>query len=240
MCPDHREHRGAHPEDRKLFAEERLNTLRTANSDLSWLLSRGYAMTSSLKLVGDRYTLTERQRTAISRASCTDEARIGRNERALPWESLSGAEVAIDGFNLLITLEAALGGGLILHCRDGCLRDLASMHGSYRSVQETELALTLIGDALEAVAPSSVLWLLDSPVSNSGRLASAIRTLARERNWPWQVELVFNPDAVLRVSEQIVVTSDSLILDAAARWVNVSAFLIHEQIPDAWILDLRS
>jgi hypothetical protein len=240
MCPDHRQHRGAHPEDRSLFAPERLDTLRTATADLSWLLSRGYAMTSSLKLVGDRYNLQERQRTAISRATCTDQARREREQRSLPWESLHGADIEIDGFNLLITLEAAFGGGLIMHCRDDCLRDLASMHGSYRAVQETEPALELIGTTLEAVAPRSVLWLLDSPVSNSGRLAQTLRTLAQERHWPWQVEAVFNPDALLRVSEQVVVSSDSVILDSAARWVNAAAHLIHRHVPDAWLADFRS
>lgn len=239
MCPDHRQHRGAHPEDRHLFALERLDTLRTATADLSWLLSRGYAMTSSLKLVGDRYNLQERQRTAIARAACTDQARRERSSRSLPWESLHGTDIEIDGFNLLITIEAALGGGLIMHCQDDCLRDLASMHGSYRAVQETDPALELIGTTLEAVSPRSVLWLLDSPVSNSGRLAQNLRTLAQERSWPWQVETVFNPDALLRVSEQIVVSSDSVILDSASRWVNVASHLIYHHVPQAWLADFR-
>ena len=240
MCPDHRHHRGAHPEDPRLFAPERLDSLRTATADLAWLLTHGYAMTSSLKLVGDRYMLTERQRTAISRASCSDQAKEARTQKALPWESLKGEEIAIDGFNLLITLEAALGHGLIMHCRDDCYRDLASMHGSYRAVQETEPALEIIGNALEAIAPKSVLWLLDSPVSNSGRIAGELRTLARSRNWPWDVELVFNPDAVLRVSGNIVISSDSVILDDAVRWVNAAAHLIHNRIPNAWLTDFRS
>jgi hypothetical protein len=33
-----------------------------AVEELSWLLTRGYPPTSTLKLVGDRYALTERQR----------------------------------------------------------------------------------------------------------------------------------------------------------------------------------
>ncbi len=55
--PDRRKHRGPHPEDRRLFAPEALPRLRAAAGDLSWLLSRGYAPESSLKLVGDRYAL---------------------------------------------------------------------------------------------------------------------------------------------------------------------------------------
>src|SRR6266404_1471952 len=43
----------------------------------------------------------------------------------------------IDGFNLILTLESALGGGVMLVGRDGCYRDMASVHGTYRRVEET-------------------------------------------------------------------------------------------------------
>jgi hypothetical protein len=190
MCPDHRQHRGAHPEDRRLFDMEPLDALRVAASDLAWLLSRRYALTSSLKLVGDRYTLKERQRIALSRAVCSDQARMRRAASELPWECLAGEDIALDGFNLLITLEAALGGGLIMNCQDGCFRDLASMHGSYKAVQETAAALDILGTALESAGVRSAFWLLDSPVSNSGRVAQTLRAIALERGWKWEAELV--------------------------------------------------
>ena len=50
---------------------------------------------------------------------------------------------------------------------------MASMHGSYRNVDETEPALTLIGEVLNAFRPSECCWYLDRPVSNSGRLRLA-------------------------------------------------------------------
>ena len=50
--------------------------------------------------------------------------------------------------NQLITIEAALSGGLIFRGRDGCFRDLASIHGTYRKVEETLPALNLIGSFL--------------------------------------------------------------------------------------------
>ena len=61
--PDRRNHRGAHPQDRLLFASDPAEPdLRRATSDLNWLLTRGYASVSALKLVGDRYALYARQR----------------------------------------------------------------------------------------------------------------------------------------------------------------------------------
>jgi hypothetical protein len=55
--PDQRHHRGPHPEDRELFSSDAVPSLHSAASDLSWLLTRGYASPGALKLVGDRYTL---------------------------------------------------------------------------------------------------------------------------------------------------------------------------------------
>ena len=239
MCPDQRQHRGAHPADRVLFAPERVPTLRTAATELCWLLTRGYQIKSALKLVGDRHSLTERQRLALARAACSDQSLTHRSETCVPLERLCGERVVIDGFNLMITLEAALSGGLLLLCRDGCLRDLASVHGSYRSVQETERAVNLIGATLATLGVGSAQWLLDRPVSNSGRLAVKIRTAAEQHGWTWQVELPFNPDAVIQAAAAIALTSDSTVLDGVARWTNLTPHLCAQAQLELWLIDLR-
>ena len=240
MSPDTRQHRGPHPKDEQLFAPDNIPRLRSATSELSWLLGRGYAIKSALKLVGDQYNLTERQRLAVSRAACSDERKQQRKAHCLGPHSVEDEDLVVDGFNLIITLEAALGGGLVIVCRDDCLRDLSSVHGSYRSVLETERAILLIGEALETLKPKSARWFLDRPISNSGRLARRIKELARERGWPWNLEVVFNPDAAILASEAIAVTSDSLILDGSNRWMNLSDFLIRRYLPQSWMIDLRS
>lgn len=233
-------HRGAHPEDARLFGERQVPRLRAATADLSWLLSRGYAMPSSLKLVGDRHTLHERQRLAVSRAACTDASLTRRKQTRCDLSELSGQNVTIDGFNLIIMLEAALSGGVLLRGRDGCLRDLSSVHGSYRSVEETDGALALIGDFLADFSPASVTWFLDRPVSNSGRLAEALRALAEQHKWPWEVEAVFSPDKRLLTSPDVAVTTDAVILDGVSRWTDLGTRLIEERVSDAWRIDLRT
>ena len=97
----------------------------------------------------------------------------------------------------------------------------------------------MIGEILLGAEPASALWLLDRPVSNSGRLAQRIREVAAEHNWPWSVEVVMNPDKVLRSSDQIVVTSDSNILDGVKGWINLGEILVTQHMPDTWIVDLR-
>ncbi|MGH9769970.1 MAG: DUF434 domain-containing protein [Blastocatellia bacterium] len=233
-----RRHRGAHPKDQQLFDAASLPALRGAVADLSWLLSRGYAAAASLKLVGDHFALKERQRLAVARAACSDRQKESRKQNCMPLESINGQDLLIDGFNIIVTMEAALSGGVLIRCRDGCVRDMSSVHGSYRSVAETEESIRLISETLLGAELASALWLLDRPVSNSGRLAERIREMAAEHNWPWSIEVVMNPDKVLRSSDQIAVTSDSNILDGVKGWINLGEMLITQRLPEAWIVDL--
>lgn len=238
MSPDIRQHRGAHPEDQKLFAADQLPKLRSAVSELSWLLTRDYAMKGALKLVGDKFSLSERQRLCVSRAACSDQSKAQRASSCISIDSVNNEAVIIDGFNLLITVEAALSGGLLFLCRDGCVRDLSSVHGSYRSVNETAKAIELIGNSLASHQPGSVMWLLDRPISNSGRLAQRIRETAAARNWGWSVDLPFNPDAEMIRSVDIVVSADGPLLDRVSRWANLTATLIEKSLADVWLVDL--
>jgi len=237
--PDQRRHRGPHPDDLRLFGADALPQLQTAVAELAWLLTRGYAHESSLKLVGDRYALESRQRLAVSRAACSDADVARRQQRKVTPQSLAGCRIELDGYNVLTTIEAALSGGVLLLARDCALRDMASMHGSYRKVDETQPALELIGQTLAGFGVSEALWLLDRPVSNSGRLKKIIEDLAAERGWTWQVELVHDPDAELAQSDAIVATADSGILDLCGTWFNLARETVERHVARAWILDFQ-
>ncbi len=216
----------------------RIPALCAAVSDLAWLLGRGYAQPSATKIVGDRYELTSRQRIAIQRTSCSDEALEGRISKQVGVPALGGREIAIDGYNLLVTVESALAGGMILVGRDTTCRDLASMHGSYRTMNETRNALELIGQSLVDLGVLDVLWALDSPVSNSGRLRTLMLALAQRNEYHWQVELMLNPDKALMEQPRVVATSDSVILDGCANWTNLARHIIQTHVPTACVVDL--
>jgi hypothetical protein len=236
--PDRRKHRGPHPEDARLFAPAMLPVLRQATADLCWLLSRGYADRSALKLVGDRYDLIARQRTAVGRCACGDAQAARRQDRRIGPEGLAGRTLWLDGYNVLTTVESALAGGFVLAARDGAYRDMASMHGSYRKVAETLPALELLGRTTEALAVGQCLWYLDRPVSNSGRLKRLIEEAAAARGWPWRVKLVGDPDALLAETDQIVATADSAILDRCGAWLNLARETVARHVPEARVLHL--
>src|ERR1019366_9320476 len=158
--------RGPHPEDANLFAPAVWPKLQRATSDLSWLLSRNYAVPSAMKLVGDRHQLADRQRMAVERSACPDEALAGREARRVGVGKLLARPLWIDAYNVLITVEVALGRGVILASRDATYRDIASMHGTYRKVEETVKAVELLGRMATALATGEWIWYLDRPVSN--------------------------------------------------------------------------
>ena len=229
--PDKRAHRGPHPEDERLFGAEALPALREAASDYCWLLNRNYAPAATLALVGNRYRLDKRQRMALARFACTDLQRDDRRGRCVTSSEVAGRTILLDGFNVLTTVEAALSGAVVLAGRDGSFRDLAGMHGTYRKVEETIPALRLIGQTLAEWNAGRCRWYLDRPVSNSGRLKKIIEELAAEHDWPWEVELADNPDAVLKDTTDIVASADSVVLDACGPWVNLARAMHFGQQP---------
>jgi len=230
-----RKHRGRAPEDTLFFDEARLARLRKAVCDLGWLLRRRYSAKAAVELVGNHYQLSGRERLAIIHAA-SDGAERGT---PLSFGALTGAELCIDGFNLLITLETALGGGIILIGTDGCYRDIANIHGSYALRAETERAIELVAEALLQSRAEKALWLFDRPVSNSGRLCALVNTTAERLGVTMHAETADGVDSRIKACEGVAVTADSDILSGRERWCDLAGHLIRTRIPDAAVIDLR-
>jgi hypothetical protein len=233
-------HRGPASEDERLFSERQLPALRAAMHDLCWLLDRGYAPRSALELVGNRHSLSARQRMAVSRCACPLDAAQHRSQLELAPDAARGRELWIDGYNVLTVLETGLAGGVVLLGRDGCCRDIAGIHRRYRKVSETLPALHMVGETAAAWGVTCCRWWLDKPVSNSGRLKTIILETAAAAGWNMSVELVFSPDRVLRETEHAIATSDGAVLDRCRCWVNLAGEIIRERIPQKRLVDLST
>ncbi|MFK7770089.1 MAG: DUF434 domain-containing protein [Mariniblastus sp.] len=232
-------HRGPNPKDIGLFSDRHVPALREALKDYCWLLSKGYTAKSSLKLVGDRFSLVERQRLLLMRIGCTESQAKNRFQKSIPANQLADREIFVDGFNVLITIEAALSAGFIFVGHDGCLRDMSSIHGTYRRVQETHAAIELVGQTFHKLGTGTVHWLLDKPVSNSGRLKTILREIAEPNGWDWNIELHPSPDYELKTMNQLTVTTDAVILDSVDEWFNLNKYVVENSIPNAKCIDLN-
>ena len=223
-------HRGKHPNDDKNFATKWKAVLTEASNDLSFLLGKGYAEKSALEIVGNRYRLNTRQRKALMRICCPSDKIESRKNKAIPVNKLKGKTLIVDGYNLLIIIEVALSGGYIFEGMDGCYRDVASIHGSYKKVEETLPALELIGRVTQELGIEHLHWYFDAPVSNSGRLKVLLYELAEQYGYNWKIDLVHNPDKELVRLNQISVTSDGWIIDESDQWTNLIRYIIDNYI----------
>jgi hypothetical protein len=238
--PDSRSHRGAHPEDVGDFSVDSSAALRRAARELSFLLGHDYAPDASLKLVGDHHQLTARQRKAVARAACSEAARTLRAARRVTVAALRGRVLSVDGFNCLITVEAMLSRAPLFRGRDGALRDLASVHGTYRTVQETERAARSLVCLLAESGVREVRVLLDRPVGNSGRARALLAEAFVRAALPAEVVLSDSVDRELVRTGDVVASSDSWILDRAQAWVDLPAALLTQQTEPPWLIEFDS
>lgn len=230
------------PRDASLFAAEAVPRLQRAAEELGYLRRRGYPLPGALKLIGDRYQLYARQRRALTRATSAAGGEVLRAERRVRAPSPPPRALWVDGFNVIITLETALAGGVLVSTLDDTLRDLAGIHGAYKTSSGTERALELLACDLQerGWAEVPVRFLLDAPVSNTGRLAALIRARAEAAGLPWEVEVVPDPDEVLRGPEAgvVVASGDAPVLDACGPWLDWAGDTIRAQLRDAWTVPL--
>jgi hypothetical protein len=64
---------------------------------------------------------------------------------------------------------------------------------------------------------------------------------ARQKGLNWIVELAQNPDKILILSERVVISSDSVVLDECGRWFNFVSNAIEEPASfktGLWLVDL--
>jgi hypothetical protein len=229
--------RGSDPQDAQAFSGEALPGLIMARQEIQFMLDRGYPAGPVIDLVGGHRQLTARQRMALQRSSAARQQIENRLDLMLPWTAAHDGILLIDGFNLIITLEVALSGSVLLCCGDGALRDLAGLRGTYRIITQTAVAVDLIGRAMHDLAVPEARFFLDAPVSNSGRLRSLITSMAQ--NWEFPVNVELAPDVDHRLSgQERIVSSDSILLDQCGSWFSLAAKIVADFIPDAWVVDL--
>lgn len=235
--------RGFEESDRRDFGLDALATLARASFELSWLLDRGYPRDTARGFVGDRYQLTARQRLFLARAVSGGEAACRRQEKRLAKSEIAGKHVLVDGFNAIVTLEVALSGGPVVACEDGTVRDLAGMRGTYHPCYQTARAIRLLVGYFREAGTGRVEFLIDAPVSNSGRLRGLIEHEAADSASSADLtdaplvtaRLERDVDAALSASCDVVVTSDSVILDRCLNWSNAVAEIVGE-LSDVWIV----
>lgn len=127
--------------------------------------------------------------------------------------------------------------GLLINCMDGSIRDLAGLRGTYRLIDKTYIALDILGEIFKKLKIKGVNFYIDAPVSNSGKLKTAIYETSEKWDVDVNVEIIPNPDVILEKSNYVV-SSDSIILDKCDGWINLVGYMIEKYVKEVWIIDL--
>ncbi|MBC6695745.1 DUF434 domain-containing protein [Terrisporobacter mayombei] len=230
--------RGFDENDKRWFSQKELSILTKAKEEVEWLINREYKLDPVVTFISNRYQFSNRQRDCIKRVVCTNEQKEIRKSKVLSIDKLSEGTIYIDGFNLIITLEVALSKGTLIVGSDDNIRDLAGLRGTYKVINKTEEALNLIYKFLEENNCKSVIFYLDSPVSNSGNLKYKILECVKDRNIDVNVELVNNADVILEKLDRVV-SSDAVIIDKCISYFNLSKIIIEKYIKNANAIKLN-
>jgi hypothetical protein len=203
-------------------------SLTQAITDYRYLRERGYPPNASLKLVGDRCGLTARERNLLFRGVLPAAVARARAAKLVTPEGAAGHPIGVDWYNVLITVESYLKGSRVFLADDGVIRDAAAVHSSYRAGAVTGQAALLLAGSLTALSPARVDVFIDSPVAYSAEMACRLRGLLAGAPFEAGIEVVGSPDYRLKDYPGIVASSDSAIMDRAARILDVPRYSLRE------------
>jgi hypothetical protein len=195
--------------------------LAPAAMDYRWLLDRGYAETSSLKLVGDRHRMTRDERMILFRGVYSSSSSAARASIVVDQAAVrAGGEILVDGYNQALTVMHYLSGRPLFIGTDGLTRDAGGSHGRIADQALFERAASLLADRLAAPTAERVAVYLDAPVPGSAGHAALFRRLAAERGIEAIVLLERSADFPLKAAGgrvgALVASGDSAIADALA------------------------
>jgi hypothetical protein len=208
----------------------RFQDLQKPAEDFRYLLNQGYPRKASLELVGNRYELAFNERHLLHRGVFSDGESEARRKKIVSAKAIKNKDLAIDGHNVLITIEAGLSGRPLILADDGFVRDISGLSGNYRKTGVTEKAIALIIRFLKQRGPANTLFLFDAPISMSGILAQELRALLKKEDLSGDALAVKVPEKILIGFPGVIATSDTAILDRSEKVIDLAGHMIRKQI----------
>jgi len=194
--------------------------LRDAYADLKYLLNRGYRKSVALNFVANHYRLPLEARHLLARCVFPDSWIEEVKGKLLTPGEMKGRSLAVDGFNVLITLESIREGRAIL-CEDGLVRDL-KYQGRYRIWPATEEELETIARSLGGLGVGEALFFYGRSTPHSGVVRSLTEEALERAGVSGEVRLVKSPDYELKAFETVA-TADVGVVSRVRRVFDLAA-----------------
>ncbi|WP_135606203.1 DUF434 domain-containing protein [Methanococcoides sp. NM1] len=207
-----------------LPADQLKEKLSEPAMDIRYLLSRGYTRKSAVTFVSNHYRLTEQERHILTRLVVSPEIADNRSKKKLGCSQLKGCDVFVDGYNVLITIETALKNEPIWFADDGFLRDTSGIFRNHKITDTTCMAVDEMLSTLSTLKVTSATILLDSQMSNSGKLAQFILKRSKDHTFKADARTSKHVDFDLKEAgpHAVIATADSIIVDAVDKVVDIT------------------
>jgi hypothetical protein len=203
-----------------------IKDVQKAAEDFRYLLNQGYPRKAALELVGNRYQLTSDQRHLLHRGVFSDRDSNSRLKKNIPPHRIRGKNLVIDGYNVIITIEAGVSGRPLVLADDGFIRDISGLSGNFKKTVLTGQALQLLSAVLKQIKPRRTLFLFDSPISKSGELAWEARNILKRENLPGDSIAVKVPEKMMIGFLGVIATSDTAIIDQSKTIVDLAGYIV--------------
>ena len=203
--------------------------LQEAAADFRYLLARGYPRPAALGLVGNRFGLDAIGRRLLHRGVFAPAVAAARRAKLRRLSDLPGHPLALDGHNVLITLECAARHLPLVAADDGFIRDVGEVSRAFRVSGATDRALTLMAGYLADQAAGPVEVFYDSPLSLSGELAGRTREIFASWGLNVRAAAVPVPERLLSGFPGAIATSDTALIDAHPTLLDLAGEIIRRQ-----------
>lgn len=197
-----------------------------AAADMRLLLERGYPRGRVLALAGDRWRLDAADRAMLNRGVHAPAQAAARAAKLLSLGQVQGRAVAVDGHNVLITLETALAGGRLVLADDQVVRDISEVGRHHKPGPATLRAAEMMLTALHKAGAASVAMYLDAPLPKSGELAGELRGLMQHLGLDGEARAVAVPEQCLYQHQGPAASSDSVVIDQVAEPLDLAGHII--------------
>ena len=212
--------------------------LRIAAGDFRYLLNRGYPRKTVLELIGNRYGLTFDERHLLHRGIFSYSDSRSRRKKQITPRGVRNKNLAIDGHNVLITIEAGLSGRPLIFGDDSFIRDISGLSASFKKTETTEEAIRLIINTLKNIKPRKSLFLFDAPISMSGELAQEVRRQLKREKLLGDATAVKVPERILIGFPGVVATSDTAIIDQSKKVLDLAGYILKKKTQLASLVQL--
>ncbi|RLF24526.1 MAG: DUF434 domain-containing protein [Thermoprotei archaeon] len=205
-----------------------LSSLVLAIVDMKLLLLRGYGKDKAANIVSERHSLSRRDRAILLKILHSPEEMSSYINKRASEDDINNVKLSIDGYNVLITIEAMLNEKPVVICDDRVLRDLTLAYGSYRPNEKTSRAIELLLSTIAKLRPSYTIIVYDAPVSHSGELAALTRRIMKEKGLTGVALTSRSPDKDSALLGDVVASSDVVVLKYAKRFIDIPSIIARE------------